>query len=514
MKLPLVSIIIPVYNGSKYLKEAIDSAIGQTYKNIEIVVVNDGSNDNGKTEAVAKSYGNKIRYFSKQNGGVSSALNYAIKMSKGDYISWVSHDDLIYPNKIEAQIDYLKNNDLLNKDVIIYSDHSMINKNGELIEICQKQFDEFGEKSEYALLHGKINGITLLIPKKAYDDCGLFNETLVAVQDYEMWERMFKKYKVIHLPLVLSASRYHSKQVTNVSPKVKSEGNPFWIKLMEDITDKRKIELDGSLYNFYSNMSSFLKNTPYNEAKDYCDNKCNEIFKIFKDNKITDKVTVIAFTENKSINKQTYKNIDIITVDKNDDWVLEVKKSIKSTYITFANKEEIFSKNKIEKQLEFMKLNDAKVSIINNSNYSSLNRIVTGNFSLSSIMITKDLFEELDDKNIIKSILEITKKNYLFEIKDKLIEHEIYSDETDIKKYCMYKELLQYCSNDNHYKKNDNLLSTIAEEYHKYANKIGRVDIYNNPVVETSWGHVKKSIIMDGFFKTIIKIIKKILRRK
>ena len=192
----------------------------------------------------------------------------------------------------------------------------------------------------------------------------------------------------------------------------------------------------------------------------------------------------------------------------------EVKKSIKNTYITFANKEEIFSKNKIEKQLEFMKLNDAKVSIINNSNYSSLNRIVTGNFSLSSIMITKDLFEELDDKNIIKSLLEITKKNYLFEIKDKLIEHEIYFDETDIKKYCMYKELLQYCSNDNHYKKNDNLLSTIAEEYHKYANKIGRVDIYNNPVVETSWEHVKKSIIMDGFFKTIIKILKKILRRK
>ncbi len=58
---PLVSIVIPVYNGSNYLREAIDSALAQTYDNIEILVINDGSNDNGATEAIAKSYGDKIR---------------------------------------------------------------------------------------------------------------------------------------------------------------------------------------------------------------------------------------------------------------------------------------------------------------------------------------------------------------------------------------------------------------------------------------------------------------------
>ena len=461
MKLPLVSIIIPVYNGSKYLGEAIDSALRQTYKNIEIVVVNDGSTDNGKTESVAKSYGDKIRYFSKPNGGVSSALNYAIKESKGEYISWVSHDDLIYPNKIEAQIEYLKNNKLLNKDVIVYSDHSLINKDGKLIEICQKQFDEFGEKTEYALLHGKINGITLLIPKKAYNDCGLFSEKLVAVQDYEMWERMFKKYRIIHLPLVLSASRYHSKQVTNVSPKVKSEGNPFWIKLMEDITDKRKIELDGSLYNFYNNMSNFLTYTPYDEAKEYCNKKCNDIYKKFKKTKLTDKVTVVVFSNNKIdfIDKQTYKNIDTIVINKNND--------------NFTSK-----------------------------------------FSYSSIMITKDVLKEIDEDNIIKSLLKIIKNNYLFEIKDNLIENEKYLKETYIKKHFIYKELLEYCINDDHYKKSNNLLALVTEEYHKYANIVYRVNVYNNPVIETALDHTKKSIIMDGYFKTIKKIVKKLLRRK
>ena len=73
---PLVTIVIPVFNGSNYVTSAINSALAQTYNKVEIVVVNDGSTDN--TEEIVKSYGNKIRYFIKKNGGVASALNFAI----------------------------------------------------------------------------------------------------------------------------------------------------------------------------------------------------------------------------------------------------------------------------------------------------------------------------------------------------------------------------------------------------------------------------------------------------
>lgn len=134
---PLVSIVIPVYNGSNYLSEAIDSALSQTYENVEIIVVNDGSPDNGKTEEIAFSYGDKIRYFKKENGGSSSALNFGIKQMHGEWFSWLSHDDLYYPEKIEKQITYIIENSLyrdenINKHIFFTASEN-VDGNGKCI---------------------------------------------------------------------------------------------------------------------------------------------------------------------------------------------------------------------------------------------------------------------------------------------------------------------------------------------------------------------------------------------
>ena len=126
---PLVSIIIPVYNGTNYLREAIDSALGQTYSNCEIIVVNDGSNDNGETEKMALAFGDKIRYFSKGNGGVSTALNLGINNMRGDYFSWLSHDDLYTTEKIEKNVAAIKDSPMR----IVYSDYDSIDAKGRNI---------------------------------------------------------------------------------------------------------------------------------------------------------------------------------------------------------------------------------------------------------------------------------------------------------------------------------------------------------------------------------------------
>jgi glycosyltransferase involved in cell wall biosynthesis len=114
---PLVSIIIPLYNGSNYISEAINCALIQTYTNIEIIVVNDGSKDNGAGREIALSFGEKIKYFEKENGGVSTALNFGISKMNGEYFSWLSHDDIYLPNHIENQVKCLSNG--VNIDAVI-----------------------------------------------------------------------------------------------------------------------------------------------------------------------------------------------------------------------------------------------------------------------------------------------------------------------------------------------------------------------------------------------------------
>lgn len=112
---PLVSIVIPLYNGANFLSEAIDCALNQTYSNIEIIVINDGSKDDGAGRDVALGFGDKIRYYEQENGGVSAALNNGISKMKGEYFSWLSHDDLYTNDHIEKQVGLLSSD----TDVVI-----------------------------------------------------------------------------------------------------------------------------------------------------------------------------------------------------------------------------------------------------------------------------------------------------------------------------------------------------------------------------------------------------------
>lgn len=217
---PLVSIIIPVYNGSNYMCEAIDSALAQTYKNIEIIVVNDGSDDAGKTEEIARNYGNKIRYICKNNGGVSTALNTGIANMKGLYFSWLSHDDIYTPDKIEKEICALSR--LANKDTIILCESGYIDENSDTISSFHTKKSVPEDKLipwDAALMtlikEGSFNGCSLLISKAIFEKCGTFDESLRFNQDGYMWNRIFlNRYPLFCISDVCVYGRIHSEQVT------------------------------------------------------------------------------------------------------------------------------------------------------------------------------------------------------------------------------------------------------------------------------------------------------------
>lgn len=210
---PRVSIIIPVYNGANYLDESIKSALAQTYQNLEIIVVNDGSTDMGATEKIAQSFGDKIRYFHKENGGVSSALNLGVQMMTGSYFSWLSHDDLYEKTKIEDQVRMVAAHG--EGDTIIACNarvlfESGIKKSGPINKNIFKYFDIF---LAIAADVG-LNGCTLLIPKKAFLESGGFNPDLPVTQDYDLWFRLYYEYnyKFALLEKDLVVYRRHQEQ--------------------------------------------------------------------------------------------------------------------------------------------------------------------------------------------------------------------------------------------------------------------------------------------------------------
>ena len=223
---PLVSIIIPVYNGSNYLRESIDSALAQKYKNVEIIVVNDGSNDDGVTEQIALSYGNKISYYYKENGGVATALNLGIEKMNGEWFSWLSHDDLYMPTKIESQINKIIEEKLDVKKTIISCKSILVDVNGEKI-YRPKKFDTglfTGEEMFKRLFNDKIlSGCSLLIPKTEMREVGGFNKEYRFIQDLVCWvELSLRKNNFYIYEEELIKSRIHpdqdSNKIANIHP--------------------------------------------------------------------------------------------------------------------------------------------------------------------------------------------------------------------------------------------------------------------------------------------------------
>ena len=207
---PKVSVVIPVYNGANYMREAIDSALKQTYKNIEVLVINDGSKDNGETDRIAKSYGDKIIYIAKPNGGVATALNLGIEKMTGDYFSWLSHDDVYFENKVEHQVRHLEK--LSDKNKIVFSDIQLIDEKSQpLSEVPLTKL--VSNCTLYDLLaHQALHGCAMLVPKSYFKDFGNFDASLPTTQDYDLWVRMAKTHNFSYCPGVITKSREHFEQ--------------------------------------------------------------------------------------------------------------------------------------------------------------------------------------------------------------------------------------------------------------------------------------------------------------
>ncbi|MBX9727173.1 MAG: glycosyltransferase, partial [Rickettsiales bacterium] len=257
---PKVSIVIPVYRGEDYLREAIDSALAQTYPNIEVVVVNDGSNDEGATERIALSYGDRIRYFSKPNGGVATALNMATEQMTGEYFSWLSHDDLYVPEKVATQVAYLATlTDEARARAVVYSDYSIFTTDANDTTLVAVQ-NVSAEDFRYRLtLTSFVHGCTLLIPKAAFAAVGTFDAALRTTQDYDLWFRMAVYYDFYHIPEALVKARSHAAQGTvALSDIAKKECDILHAHFTQNLTQMELLRSHASVSIAYARIANSM----------------------------------------------------------------------------------------------------------------------------------------------------------------------------------------------------------------------------------------------------------------
>jgi len=214
----LVSVIIPVYNSAQFLKESLESIINQTYTNIEIICVNDGSTDNSLE--ILKQYSDKITILSQENHGLASALNLGISTMKGSWFKWFSPDDVMYPYTIEILVDTAKKN----SDTIVYSDWEIIDKKGnKLREFHESNYNELSNfEYNIRLLDGQqINVNTALISTSLFEKCSMRELDDPIAIDYDFFLHAALLYNInFHLiQKSLVMYRIHSKQLshTNIS---------------------------------------------------------------------------------------------------------------------------------------------------------------------------------------------------------------------------------------------------------------------------------------------------------
>ena len=201
---PMISVVMPVYNGERYLREAIDSILNQTYADFEFIILNDGSTD--KTEEIILSYNDpRIVYVKNdENLQIVKTLNKGIALAQGKYIARMDSDDISLPARFEKQVQFMENNQRV--DIC-----------GTWIEV----FDLRNEKWEYPIGHEEIKSVLLfnsalahpsVIMKKSIFKTNQYDEKYNKAQDYALWVNLLRTYTFHNIPICLLRYRLHEKQ--------------------------------------------------------------------------------------------------------------------------------------------------------------------------------------------------------------------------------------------------------------------------------------------------------------
>ena len=204
--MPKVSVIIPTYNGAKYIKQAVDSVLAQTYDDYEIIVVDDGSTDD--TAELLRPYGDRITYLYQENRKLPAARNTGIRAARGQYLAFLDSDDFFLPHKLAAQARCLDERPEVG---LVASGHQYIDEAGRLLQESRPWLGRPAITLESILFGGLAPVHAVLLRREWFDRVGGFDEQFTYCEDSDLWFRLaLAGCLTAWLPVVVCQYRIHA----------------------------------------------------------------------------------------------------------------------------------------------------------------------------------------------------------------------------------------------------------------------------------------------------------------
>ncbi len=265
----LVSIIIPLYNGEKYIGECLDSIFKQNYTNFEIIIVDDGSTDSS-LQIIAKYKSQKIKIFQQNNGDVSNARNNGIKYSAGELIAFIDQDDLWLPEKLKKQVKLFEENlntDLIFCDIIKFSNSGKKHhaKDKHQIALSLNETNLFSK----LIVKNVLMPSAVIVRKDSFIEAGMFDPTFKTCGDYEMWLRMaVQRRKFVYLPEALTLYRVHENNASKNAKlmfldRIKAVEQAFKIMEINDVN--KEFEKTGLASAYMQGANEFFSGKDYKQ---------------------------------------------------------------------------------------------------------------------------------------------------------------------------------------------------------------------------------------------------------
>ncbi|MEY4463406.1 MAG: hypothetical protein RLZZ81_377 [Pseudomonadota bacterium] len=261
IKIPTVSVIIATYNRDKFIGEAVQSILDQTYKDFEVIIVDDGSSDS-TGEIIKNLKDPRIHYYYQENKGRSNARNKALTLAKGKYITFLDSDDLYLPNKLEIQVNYMeKNSDVY----MIYTSAYCIDEIGNSLKHKYEAKTSGKIYKDIAFfVPVTITLPTVMVRREVFEKAGNFDEVMYRFEDTDMWRRISKYYQIGAISEFTCKLRTHSdNHLLNQDPvRIASALKYYSLKILNEDTEYGIPFLEKNLANLYIHYGQALQTVP------------------------------------------------------------------------------------------------------------------------------------------------------------------------------------------------------------------------------------------------------------